>query len=155
MKLSFNIILYQPEIPPNTGNIIRLCFNTNSKLHLIKPLGFDMNNKSLIRAGLDYHDEVYINEYSSLETCMKKIGKTNLYLITKFGKRKYSSVKYEFGDSLLFGSETLGLPNQLLERTPENLKLYIPMTHKNRSINLSNAVSICVYEAWKQKQFKF
>ena len=154
LKSNFNIILFQPKIPPNTGNIIRLCSNTNSSLHLIKPLGFEIDDKSLRRAGLDYYKNIIIEEHESIQSCLKFLGSTNLYLVTKFGQIKYSEKKYKLGDSLLFGSEDTGLPQKLLTETNDNDKVYIPMNTNNRSLNLSNAVSICVYEAWKQNNFK-
>ncbi|MAY89983.1 MAG: tRNA (uridine(34)/cytosine(34)/5-carboxymethylaminomethyluridine(34)-2'-O)-methyltransferase TrmL [Rickettsiales bacterium] len=150
---NFNIILFRPQIPPNTGNIIRLCSNTNSMLHLIKPFGFEMNNKSLRRAGLDYLKDVTIKEFLSLNDCIKFIGKTNVYFITKFGKTNYSNAHFKLGDTLIFGSEIDGLPNELLQKANNKQKLFIPMNHKSRSLNLSNAVSICIYEAWKQNKF--
>ena len=138
----FNIVLYQPKIPPNTGNIIRLCFNTGAKLHLIKPLGFEITNKTLKRAGLDHYKNVIINQHNSLIECLNMIGKTTVYLITKFGQTKYCDVSYKIGDTLIFGSETNGLPESLLKKTNNNQKLYIPMLGRSRSLNLSNAVSV-------------
>ena len=150
----FNIVLYQPKIPPNTGNIIRLCSNTGAKLHLIKPLGFEINNKTLKRAGLDHYKNIVINQHNSLTKCLDVIGKTNVYLITKFGHTKYCEVNYKIGDTLVFGSEIDGLPKLLLKKTNNNQKVYIPMLKNSRSLNLSNAVSICIFEAWKQNEFK-
>ena len=150
----FNIVLYQPKIPPNTGNIIRLCFNTGAKLHVIKPLGFDITDKTLKRAGLDHYRNVIINQHNSLIECLDMIGKTKVYMITKFGKTRYCDVNYKIGDTLIFGSEIDGLPKYLLEKTNNNQKLYIPMLERSRSLNLSNAVSICIFEAWKQNEFK-
>lgn len=150
----FNIILYNPQIPPNTGNIIRLCSNTGSNLHLIRPLGFELNDKSLKRASLDYNINIPIKQYDNLDECLKYIGNTNLYFITKYGKKKYSDVKYHHGDSFMFGSENNGIPNYILDKYKDQDKLYIPMKENSRSLNLSNAVSVCVYEAWKQLNFK-
>ena len=149
----FNIILFNPQIPPNTGNIIRLCSNTGSSLHLIKPLGCEINEKSLRRAGLDYASNVKINIHTSLDDCLKFLNKKKSYFITKFGKTLYTSVKFSEGDNLVFGSEINGLPKSFLETQEEKQKLYIPMLPRNRSLNLSNAVSICVYEAWRQISF--
>ena len=151
---NFNVILFRPLIPPNTGNIIRLCSNTNSNLYLIKPLGFEVDDRSLLRAGLDYHKNVNINIQDTLESCIEKIGRTNLYLVTKFGKKKYSEVNFNIGDTLLFGSEVNGLPKKVIDDYGRNKSIYIPMTQDNRSLNLSNSVSICLYEAWKQNNFK-
>lgn len=150
---NFNVILFRPLIPPNTGNIIRLCSNTNSNLYLIKPLGFEIDDRSLIRAGLDYHRNVNIDIHDNIESCMKKIGRTNLFLVTKFGKKKYTEVNFSIGDSLLFGSEVKGLPEKILDNYGRNKSIFIPMAQDNRSLNLSNSVSICLYEAWKQNNF--
>ena len=140
----FNIILHHPQIPPNTGNIIRLCANTGCKLHLIKPLGFDIDEKSFRRAGLDYHNENILTELKS----------QNVYVVTKFGSTNFTHVKFSIGDTLIFGSETKGLPNDVLNKFSEGNKLFIPMVKNSRSLNLSNAVSIVIYEAWRQQKFK-
>lgn len=147
----FNIVLYNPQIPPNTGNILRLCSNTNTRLHLIKPLGFELNNKSLRRAGLDYKIdyEVYDQFRDFIESQKKN---TKKYFISKYGNIKYSDQKFERGDSLIFGSEITGIPKKMFNKY-EFPKLFIPMKKKSRSINLSNAVSICVYEALRQNHF--
>ena len=155
MRSNFNIILFRPEIPSNTGNIIRLCSNTNSKLYIIEPISFRLDHKSLIRAGLDYHDKVNIEKFVDIESCLKKIGKTNLYLITKFGKKKYSDFNYHKGDSFLFGSESNGIKDLILSEQYYREKVFIPMAKGNRSLNLSNTVSICIYEALKQNKFEF
>jgi len=149
----FHIILYQPEIPPNTGNIIRLCANTGSQLHLIRPLGFAVDDKSLRRAGLDYHDAALINEYDSLEECLQQQAIHRLYACSTRGKKTYSEVEFEAGDALLFGPETRGLPADLLASLPANQVLRVPMRADNRSLNLSNTVAIIVYEAWRQQGF--
>ncbi|MAI84840.1 MAG: tRNA (uridine(34)/cytosine(34)/5-carboxymethylaminomethyluridine(34)-2'-O)-methyltransferase TrmL [Rickettsiales bacterium] len=153
MRSKFNIILFNPQIPPNTGNIIRLCSNTGSDLHLIEPLGFKLDEKSLRRASLDYVSNVKIQTYPSLEKCLKYLNKKKSYFITKFGNTLYSSVSFSQGDNLVFGSEISGLPENFLKIQNEKNKLYIPMLPKNRSLNLSNAVSICLYEAWRQISF--
>lgn len=152
MKKEFlNIVLYSPQIPPNTGNILRLCSNTRSKLHLIKPLGFNIDDKSLKRAGLDYKVsyEIYeeFNDYIKLQDNTKK-----KFFITKFGDKNYSEQKFGEGDSLIFGSEINGLPQSLLLKN-KFTKLFIPMAKKSRSLNLSNAVAICLYEALRQNHF--
>ena len=149
----FNIVLFQPKIPPNTGNIIRLCKNTGSKLHLIKPLGFDISEKSVKRAGMDYFEFKNISIYENFEEFIIKRDDKKIFLITKFGKISYEKVKYNFGDYLIFGSEDNGLPNQIYNRLNNSPKIFIPMMPKNRSLNLSNAVSICIYEAWRQNKF--
>tara|TARA_B100000989_G_scaffold298121_1_gene286196 strand:- start:1815 stop:2282 length:468 start_codon:yes stop_codon:yes gene_type:complete len=155
MNSNFNIILFRPEIPSNTGNIIRLCSNTNSNLFIIEPINFKLDHKSLIRAGLDYHDQVNILKFIDIRSCLKKIGETNLYLITKFGKKKYSDFNYKKGDSFLFGSESNGIKDLALSKQFYKEKVFIPMASGNRSLNLSNSVSICIYEALKQNRFEF
>tara|TARA_B100000965_G_C19156555_1_gene568403 strand:+ start:74 stop:538 length:465 start_codon:yes stop_codon:yes gene_type:complete len=150
----FNIILHHPQIPPNTGNIIRLCANTGCKLHLIRPLGFDIDEKSFRRAGLDYHNENILTSYDKLNSCLTELKSQNVYAVTKFGTTNYTNIKFNIGDSLVFGSETKGLPNSILNKFPEANKIFIPMVKNSRSLNLSNAVSIVTYEAWRQQKFK-
>lgn len=149
----FNIILYTPQIPPNTGNIIRLCANCGATLHLIKPLGFSLDEKSCRRAGLDYHDMARVNQYDSLDECLIALGNPRLFAITKFGERTYSDVPFAAGDALLFGAETTGLPDDIHNSLKADQKLALPMIAGNRSLNLSNAVSIVIYEAWRQSGF--
>ncbi len=150
----FNIVLFQPKIPPNTGNIVRLCKNTGSKLHLIKPLGFDISEKSVKRAGMDYFEFQNISIYENFEDFIITRNDKKKILITKFGKISYENVRYNFGDYLIFGSEDNGLSKQVYKRLKDSPKVFIPMMPNNRSLNLSNAVSICVYEAWRQNKFK-
>lgn len=147
----FNIILYQPEIPPNTGNIIRLCANTGAKLHLIKPLGFELEDKQLRRAGLDYHEWASIKLYESLEECLKNFSR--VFACSTHGTQNYAKVAYRSDDSFLFGPETRGLPKDLLATFPKEQVLKIPMQPNNRSLNLSNAAAVIVYEAWRQLDF--
>ena len=149
----YNIILFNPQIPPNTGNIVRLCANTGSKLHLIKPLGFEIDEKSYRRAGLDYHNHSILTLHEDLNTCIKKLNSKNIYAISKFGKVSYSDNTFSEGDAILFGSETKGLPKDILNGFQEKNKLFIPMIKNSRSLNLSNAVSIVLFEAWKQNNF--
>ena len=149
----FNIILYTPQIPPNTGNIIRLCANCGATLHLIKPLGFNLDEKSCRRAGLDYHDMARVSQYDSLDECLIDLGNPRLFAITKFGERTYSDVPFAAGDALLFGAETTGLPDDIHNSLKADQKLALPMIAGNRSLNLSNAVSIVIYEAWRQSGF--
>ena len=149
----FNIILHNPQIPPNTGNIVRLCANTGAYLHLIRPLGFDINEKSYRRAGLDYHNENILTIHKNYNECLKKLQSKNIYAITKFGKKSYTDIKFQLGDSILFGSETKGLPSSITNQFPEKKKLFIPMIRNSRSLNLSNAVSLVLYEAWRQEKF--
>ena len=149
----FNIVLFNPQIPPNTGNILRLCANTGCKIHLIEPLGFSLDKKSLRRAGLDYYKNVKINVYKNINDFLSKNINSNIYLITKFGNVNYSKIKYRVNDYLMFGSEIHGLSNEVYQKLESSEKIFIPMLSNNRSINLSNAVSVCIYEAWKQNNF--
>ena len=149
----FNIVLFNPQIPPNTGNILRLCANTGCKIHLIEPLGFSLDKKSLRRAGLDYYKNVKINVYKNIDDFLSKNINSNIYLITKFGNVNYSKIKYRVNDYLMFGSEIHGLSNEVYQKLDSSEKIFIPMLSNNRSINLSNAVSVCIYEAWKQNYF--
>ena len=149
----FNIVLYQPQIPPNTGNIIRLCANSGSILHLIRPLGFSASEKSLRRAGLDYHHMTKIKIYDSLEDFLEDIDPMRLFAITKFGSKIYSDATFKKNNFLLFGSEISGLPDSFLENIEASQKLFIPMIQNSRSLNLSNAVSLILYEAWRQNGF--
>lgn len=147
----FNIILYQPEIPPNTGNIIRLCANTGAKLHLIKPLGFALDDKQLRRAGLDYHEWATLKIYDSLDECIKNFPR--VFACSTHGTQNYANINYRADDSFLFGPETRGLPKDLLATFPQEHILKIPMQPNNRSLNLSNAAAVIVYEAWRQLGF--
>ena len=149
----FHVALYEPEIPPNTGNIIRLCANSGSTLHLIHPLGFQMEDRLLRRAGLDYHDLASLQQHQSLAELMEKMDQTRLFACSTRGSFDYSEVDYLPGDLLLFGPETRGLPQRLLDRLPATQTLRIPMQPGNRSLNLSNAVAIVLYEAWRQQGF--
>lgn len=146
-------MLYQPEIPPNTGNIIRLCANTGAALHLIKPYGFDLCDRQLRRAGLDYAETARIVEHETLEGFVSAIRPARLLACSTQGRQRYDRIRYGTGDAVLFGPETRGLPAQLLGRLGADSVLYIPMLPGNRSLNLSNAVSVVVYEAWRQQEF--
>ncbi|MDX8128329.1 tRNA (uridine(34)/cytosine(34)/5-carboxymethylaminomethyluridine(34)-2'-O)-methyltransferase TrmL [Methylomonas sp. OY6] len=148
-----DIVLFEPEIPANTGNIIRLCANTGAHLHLIQPLGFDLDDKRLRRAGLDYHEWVNIRQYGSLHDYVEKAKPQRLFALTTKGHTGYSEVRYKAGDALLFGPETRGLPAAFLSQHPTALQLYLPMRKESRSLNLSNTVAIVLYEAWKQLNF--
>jgi len=149
----FNIVLYEPEIPPNTGNIIRLCANTGSSLHLIRPLGFELDDKRLRRAGLDYHEWAQVREHESLEACLQQLAPHRLYACTTKAKRCYADAEFMAGDTLLFGPESRGLPGELLARLEPDTLLRIPMLRESRSLNLSNAVAVILYEAWRQLGF--
>ena len=149
----FNVILYEPEIPPNTGNIMRLCANTGARLHLIEPLGFSLDDKQLRRAGLDYRDWADVKTYKNLDQVMMDLKPAHLYAFTTRAQRLYSSVQYERNDAFLFGPETRGLPEALLDKLPQESRLRLPLLPDNRSMNLSNAVAVVVYEAWRQLGF--
>jgi tRNA (cytidine/uridine-2'-O-)-methyltransferase len=149
----FHVVLYEPEIPPNTGNIIRLCVNSGSKLHLIHPLGFQLDDKRLRRAGLDYHEWAEVSEHASLAAFESAVQPSRLFACTTRAHRCYADASYRPGDALLFGPETRGLPQSLLERLSGEQCLRIPMLPNSRSLNLSNAVALMVYEAWRQQGF--
>ena len=149
----FEVILYQPEIPPNTGNIIRLCANTGARLHLVEPLGFGLMQRDLRRAGLDYAELANVRVHRSLDACLSALQGAKLYAIETGGARRYSEATFQRGDALLFGSETRGLPADVLADVADGNRLAIPMRAGNRSLNLSNAVALVVYEAWRQLGF--
>lgn len=149
----FNVILFQPEIPPNTGNIIRLCANTGAQLHLIRPLGFELEDKQLKRAGLDYHEYAQLQVHDSLEACLKTLPDSRLFALTTKASQPFHAVQFEAGDAFLFGPESRGLPADILQALPNEQRLRLPMLPVNRSLNLSNTVAIAVYEAWRQCQF--
>ncbi|MGY6277779.1 tRNA (uridine(34)/cytosine(34)/5-carboxymethylaminomethyluridine(34)-2'-O)-methyltransferase TrmL [Methylomonas sp. MgM2] len=148
-----DIVLFEPEIPANTGNIIRLCANTGAHLHLIQPLGFELDDKRLRRAGLDYHEWVSVRQYASLADYVDRAKPKRLFALTTKGSLSYHRVKFQRGDALLFGPESRGLPVDFLNRQPDGLKLFLPMRQESRSLNLSNSVAIVLYEAWKQLGF--
>tara|TARA_B100000886_G_scaffold199301_1_gene137399 strand:+ start:182 stop:664 length:483 start_codon:yes stop_codon:yes gene_type:complete len=147
-----NIVLYNPQIPPNTGNIMRLCSNTGFSLHIIEPLGFPLDDKSLKRAKLDYFSAINPVIYKSYKSFINKIDEKKIYAVTKYGKRVYSDIRFAHDIFLLFGSETSGLPKEVLSQL-ENRSLKIPMIHDSRSLNLSNSVAIVAYEVWRQLKF--
>ena len=149
----FHIILFTPQIPPNTGNIIRLSANTGTQLHLIKPLGFQLDDKSCRRAGLDYHALANVLLHKNLDKCFKILGSARLFAITSHGTKSLFDQKFAAGDAFLFGSETAGLPETIHARFSTEQKLRLPMIAGNRSLNLANAASIVVYEAWRQTGF--
>ena len=149
----FHVVLFEPEIPPNTGNVIRLCANSGATLHLVKPLGFGLDDKSLRRSGLDYHDLAEVNIHESLDGCLKDLAAARLFAVETGGRHRYSDVEYRAGDAFLFGPETRGLPNAVLDRVGRESSVSIPMRERSRSINLSNAVALVVYEAWRQIGF--
>lgn len=150
----FHIVLFEPEIPPNTGNIMRLAANTGFELHLIRPLGFKLEDKQLRRAGLDYREWARSQTHDSFEDFLKSCKFNNLYAFTTRARRHYSDVDFAPEDALLFGPESRGLPQTILTSLPGNQRLLIPMVPESRSLNLSNTVSIAVYEAWRQQGFR-
>mgnify|MGYP005850437355 CR=1 FL=1 len=145
-----NIVLYEPEMPANTGNIGRTCVATNTRLHLIEPLGFKLSEKHLVRAGLDYWDKLDVTVYSDFADFLKRNPGAKLYMATTKAPAVYTDVKYEPDCYLMFGPETRGLPASILDALPAEQKIRIPMVPDSRSMNLSNAVSVVVYEAWRQ-----
>ena len=149
----FNLILYEPEIPPNTGNIIRLCANTGVKLHLIEPLGFDLNEKKLRRAGLDYREFAEIKTYASIEKCLEYLNNPRLFAFSTKGRISHDAPNYKINDAFLFGPETRGLPSSILLDKRVNQVIRIPMLKKSRSLNLSNSAAVVIYEAWRQKKY--
>lgn len=149
----FHLIVYQPEIPPNTGNMIRLCANTGVHLHLIHPLGFDLSESRVKRAGLDYRDMARVQEHPDLDGCLQLLGGPRLYALSSKAATPYTSGRFEPGDAFLMGPETRGLPAQILEQIPFERRLRIPMLPENRSLNLSNAAAVVIYEAWRQQGF--
>ncbi|WP_455217539.1 tRNA (uridine(34)/cytosine(34)/5-carboxymethylaminomethyluridine(34)-2'-O)-methyltransferase TrmL [Kaarinaea lacus] len=149
----YHVVLFEPEIPPNTGNIIRLCANCGAQLHLIRPLGFEMSDKQLRRAGLDYHEFAKVQIHDDLDSFLQAAHPGRLFACSTRGGQDYTGIQYQQGDALLFGPETRGLPQAVLESLPEKQRLRIPMVPNNRSLNLANAVAIIVFEAWRQQGF--
>jgi len=149
----FHVILFEPEIPPNTGNAIRLCANTGATLHLIRPLGFCLDDRGLRRSALDYRDLAAVKVHADLGACLHELADARLFAVETGGRHCYSGVRYRRGDAFLFGPETRGLPAAVQERVGRDNSVFIPMRAAMRSINLSNAVSLIVYEAWRQQNF--
>lgn len=149
----FHVILYQPEIPPNTGNVIRLCANTGSQLHLIEPLGFEPGDRQLRRAGLDYGDWSRVHRYPDLTTCLQQAGIKRVFALSTQHQRLYTEPRYHPGDAFLFGPETRGLPLEIRESVPPDHRITLPMRPNNRSLNLGNTVAATIYEAWRQLGF--
>ena len=148
-----HVLLYQPEIPPNTGNIIRLCANTGAALHLIGRLGFELDDARLRRAGLDYHETATVRRHASLDDCLAAIGQPRLLAFSSQGGTRFDRHAFAPDDALLFGPESCGLPDAVLARVPATLRLRLPMRAGQRSLNLSNAVAVAVFEAWRQQGF--
>ena len=148
-----DVVLYQPEIPPNTGNIIRLCANTGYTLHLIEPLGFEWDDKRIKRAGLDYHEFSNVVRHKNLQAYIDSQQPKRIFACTTKGTAYHHEVSYQKGDALLFGPETRGLPSEVIESLPPQQRVRIPMQGNSRSMNLSNAVAVFVYESWRQLDF--
>ena len=154
----FHVVLHRPEIPPNTGNVIRLCANTGAHLHLVRPLGFDLDDRQLKRAGLDYHEYAPMRVHDDLDAALAAIAQAEgapprVFALSTRGGVRFDAPAYRAGDAFLFGSETAGLPQPVLEAIPEAQRLRLPMRPDNRSLNLSNAVAVTVFEAWRQHGF--
>ncbi len=154
----FHVILHRPEIPPNTGNVIRLCANTGARLHLVRPLGFDLDDRQLRRAGLDYHEYAPMQVHADLEAALAAIAAINvapprMFALSTRGTTRFDRIDYRAGDAFLFGSETAGLPQAVLDAIPQAQRLRLPMRPHNRSLNLSNTVAVMVFEAWRQQGF--
>jgi tRNA (cytidine/uridine-2'-O-)-methyltransferase len=148
-----HVILHQPEIPPNTGNVIRLCANVGATLHLVRPLGFELDDARLRRAGLDYHEFAQVQVHDSLEDCLAAVAPGRVFALSTRGRVRYDTPRFVADDAFLFGAETRGLPDEVLDRVPEAQRLRLPMQAGNRSLNLSNAVAVTLFEAWRQQGF--
>lgn len=149
----FHIVLFEPEIPPNTGNIIRLSANTGAQLHLVKPLGFSLDDKQLKRAGLDYHEYANLKVHENWETCKVALGNRRMFALTTKGSRRYTDIRFADEDVFVFGPETRGLPESIRNEFTPDCRVRLPMQPECRSLNLSNSAAIIVYEAWRQLDF--
>jgi len=149
----FSLILYEPEIPPNTGNIIRLCANTGVQLHLVEPLGFELDEPRLKRAGLDYREFASVMTHASLDACLQALAEPRVFTLSTRAGTRHDVPQFKPGDAFLFGPETRGLPQNVLEAVPPERRLRLPMKENSRSLNLSNAAAVVVYEAWRQLGF--
>ncbi len=150
----FHVILYHPEIPSNTGNIIRLCANTGVGLHLVKPLGFSLEDRLLRRAGLDYHEYASITVHETWAECLERFRLSRLFAVSARGSQRYDRNRFVDGDVFLFGPESAGLPREVLDQFPDERRVRLPMVAGSRSLNLCNAVAVVVYEAWRQIEFE-
>ena len=150
----FDIVLYQPEIPPNTGNIIRLCANTGVRLHLVEPLGFTLKDAQLKRAGLDYHEFADMRVHADWEACTSALPNRRMFALTTKGSTRYTDIRFQPGDVFAFGPETRGLPPEMLDRFPTENRVRLPMLPHSRSLNLSNSAAVLIYEAWRQIGFE-
>ena len=150
----FHVVLLHPEIPPNTGNVIRLCANTGCHLHLVEPLGYSMDDRQLKRAGLDYHELATVKVHRDWNACLEALGQRRIFAFTTRATLAFGNVAYRPGDALLFGAETAGLPTEVVDAFPEDRRVKLPMRPGNRSLNLSNAVAVAVFEAWRQNGYE-
>lgn len=153
MLIMWHVVLFNPEIPPNTGNVIRLCANSGAQLHLIRPLGFDLDHAKLRRAGLDYHEFARVHVHDDFDAFLRDTRPARIFALSTRGRRCYAEVAFAPGDAFVFGCETRGLPDAIIDALPEPQRLRLPMQPGNRSLNLSNAVAVVVYEAWRQHGF--
>ena len=149
----FNVVLYRPEIPPNTGNVIRLCANTGAHLHLVHPLGFEWDDARVKRAGLDYHEFVNVQHHENWTACREVLGNSRLFAVETRNGSRYDTVRFQAGDSFVFGQETAGLSPEIMEDFPAERRVWLPMRPNNRSLNLSNSVAVMLFEAWRQNSF--
>ncbi len=149
----FHVVLFEPEIPPNTGNVIRLCANTGATLHLVKPLGFSLEDAQLRRAGLDYHEYANLQVHENWQACKDALAGKRMYALTTKGSRRYTDVRFSVGDVFVFGPESRGLPEEIRTGFATTERLRLPMLAESRSLNLSNSVAVLVYEAWRQNGF--
>ncbi len=150
----FSVILYEPEIPPNTGNIMRLCANTGVSLHLVEPMGFTLEHARLKRAGLDYRDLASVRTHATLDACLEALGRPRLFALSTRGKTRYDAPTFARGDAILMGPETRGLPQAVLDSLPPAQRLRLPMRADSRSLNVANATAVVVYEMWRQLGFE-
>lgn len=151
--MPFHIVLFEPEIPPNTGNVMRLAANTGAVLHLVKPLGFELDDTRMRRAGLDYREFAEVRIHPNLETCLLETGRDRIFALSTRGTCRYADARFEAGDVLMFGPETRGLPQELLDELGPDRVLRLPMQAVSRSLNMANSVSVVLYEAWRQIGF--
>lgn len=151
--MMFNVVLYRPEIPPNTGNIIRLCANSGASLHLVHPLGFEWDDARVKRAGLDYHEFANVHHHPAWEACKQALTGSRLFAVETRSGARYDRVSYKSGDSFVFGQETAGLPAEIMDQFLPEQRIWLPMQPTSRSLNLSNSVAVMVFEAWRQNNF--
>jgi tRNA (cytidine/uridine-2'-O-)-methyltransferase len=150
----FNVVLYRPEIPPNTGNVIRLCANTGTTLHLVHPLGFPWDDARVKRAGLDYHEFANVQHHQSWNACAEALKESRIFAVETRQAKRYDTVQYQRDDAFVFGQETAGLPDEVLDTIPPERRVWLPMRPDNRSLNLSNSVAVTIFEAWRQLGFE-